>query len=234
MTGKLPVLLSVPHGGVAVPPEVAGVNLLSHAEIAEDGDKGAAGIYGECRDGVLHHVEAEVARAFVDLNRARDDFSRDGVIKTHTCWNVPVYSSPPDAALRKTLLERYYEPYHARLAALAGEVVLGVDGHTMAEVGPDVAADRGVRRPRICLGDARGASFPPELTERLADALEAEFGFRPSVNEPFSGGHITRSRPGGIPWVQVEFSREPWMHVAEKGERFLAALRAFAAAGLGV
>ena len=87
---KLPVLLSVPHGGLEVPSEVAHICALTPKEIAEDGDEGARELY-DLENHVAGFVDTDVARAIIDLNRAEDDFSKDGVIKTHTCWDVPVY-----------------------------------------------------------------------------------------------------------------------------------------------
>jgi hypothetical protein len=91
---KLPLLVSVPHAGLAIPPEVAALNRLTAQEIAEDGDVGAREIYGELAPYVAAFVISDIARAFVDLNRAEDDIRKDGVIKTHTCWDVPVYERP--------------------------------------------------------------------------------------------------------------------------------------------
>ena len=90
---KLPLLLSLPHAGLRVPDEVAHLCTLTEREIAEDGDEGAAAIYDLAGD-VDAFVTTDVARAIVDLNRAVDDRRRDGVVKTHTCWDVPIYREP--------------------------------------------------------------------------------------------------------------------------------------------
>ena len=42
---KLPLLLSVPHAGLQVPPEAASYCVLTPRQIEEDGDEGAAEIY---------------------------------------------------------------------------------------------------------------------------------------------------------------------------------------------
>ena len=222
----LPLLLSVPHAGLAVPPEAAPWRILSAQEIAEDGDAGAAEIY-DLADQVQAYATTSVARAFVDLNRAENDRRKDGVVKTHTCWDVPVYDPFPPEEVIETLLALYYRPYHARLRALAGSgALLGVDCHTMAAVGPPVGPDPGVERPWVCLSNADGTCSDAWLT-LLADSFNRQFGDHVEVNHPFQGGYIIRAHAAEMPWVQLELSRAPFMPDAGKRARVLAALADF-------
>jgi len=117
---KLPVLLSVPHAGLTVPSEVADICILSEHDIIEDGDEHAAEIYWPLEEHVEAFVTTDIARAVVDLNRAEDDFRKDGVIKTHTCWDEPVYEPAPPADVLEEMIRRYHAPYHARLTELVG------------------------------------------------------------------------------------------------------------------
>ena len=227
----LPLILSVPHAGLELPPEVAAVNLLTTEEIAQDGDEGAAEVFLPLAPLVEVLISTPVARAFVDMNRARDDIRTDGVVKTHTCWEVPVYSRPLAAAEAEGLLARYYDPYHAALAERAQGMRLGIDCHTMAAAGPPVGPDPGKPRPRICLGNGRGETCPDVWLEALAASLSQHLSCDVALNEPFSGGYITRSRPGGISWIQLELSREDWLPLSEKSTRLGQALTDFCAAG---
>ena len=110
----LPLLLSVPHAGLEIPEEVEELNALSPEQIAADGDGGSREIYFPLRPRVRAFLSTPVARAFVDLNRAEDDRRLDGVVKLETCWQVPVYRQPLDAATVERLLERYHRPHHRR------------------------------------------------------------------------------------------------------------------------
>ena len=221
---KLPLLISVPHAGLRVPPEVADLNRLTQREVAEDGDLGAREIYGVLEAEVEYFVTTDIGRAFVDLNRAEDDIRKDGVVKTHTCWDVPIYAEPLTPALIETLLENYHRPYHRRLTALAARnMVLGVDCHTMAAQGPPVGPDPGVERPQVCLGNADG-TCPQEWLEGLQNCLQKQFPGDVTLNSPFSGGYITRWHGREMPWVQMELSRGPFAGNGEKGRRVLAAL----------
>lgn len=221
---SLPLLISVPHGGLDVPAEVADLCILTREEIVGDGDAGAAEIYS-IGDEVAAFVTTDVARAFVDLNRAEDDRGQDGVVKTHTCWNEPVYRSLLDKELIEQLLAAYYRPYHARLTASCRPPVrLGVDCHTMAAIGPPVGPDPGKERPWVCLSNGSG-TCPREWLDALANCFYRALGRTPSINEPFTGGYITRTHAVEMPWVQLELSRGPFMSLKQKRECVLRALR---------
>lgn len=221
----LPLLISVPHAGLLMPDEVAANSLLTPREVAEDGDEGAAAIY-DFADRVARHHTTEVARAALDQNRARDDRRKDGVVKTHTCWDVPIWRTPLAPTVIEELLDRYWAPYHALLSLPGDDVVLGVDCHTMAAVAPPVAPDVGQPRPSVCLSNADG-TLPDEWFDRLVAAFERTFDGDVRRNDPFSGGYITRRHAAERPWVQLELSRAPDRTPDEKRERVLEALTRF-------
>ena len=223
----LPVLLSVPHAGLWVPPEAEPFCRLTKEEIVSDGDEGAAEIY-DLSDEVSAFVTTDVARAIVDMNRAADDRRTDGVVKTHTCWNVPVYEPFPPETVRTQLLDSYYRPYHEQLAAEMNDGIrLGIDCHTMAASGPPVGPDHGNPRPLVCLGDVNGTTLPPGWMDCLADCFRRGFGDGVTVNEPFAGGFITRAHGQQAPWVQLELNRERFASNHEKQRLVLAAVRRF-------
>ena len=223
---SLPILISVPHAGLRIPHEIGDTCCLTSSEIAEDGDEGAAEIYAVESD-VAHFVTTDIARAIIDLNRSKDDRRKDGVVKTHTCWDVVVYSRFPSEDLIETLLAAYYDPYHERLTQLADRAIrLAVDCHTMAAIGPPVAPDPGIERPWVCLSNADG-TCPQNWLDGLKNCFEAQFGPHVSVNDPFKGGYITRTHAVEMPWIQLELSRAPFLTNAEKRERVLRALTAW-------
>ncbi len=219
---KLPLLLSVPHSGLGVPSEVAAINLLTHEQIVRDGDEGAGEIFA-LEDEVRTVVTASIARAFVDVNRAEDDRRRDGVVKTHTCWDEPIYRRPLQEREVRRLLERYHRPYHAKLEEASAGVALGLDCHTMSAHAPPVSPDRGAERPLICLSDAGGAC-PRDWFLLMAKCLAQAFETPVSLNDPFRGGYIIRSHSAELPWMQLELSRAPDLSTVEKRARVLDAL----------
>ncbi len=216
---RLPFFISIPHGGEQTPLELVGRVQIDRASILEDGDAFTRDLYG-IADHVQGFLEAEVARAFVDLNRAENDrppANTDGVIKSHTCYGKPVYleGQQPDENLTEVLLEKYHRPYHQAIQkTLAGnkDIVLALDCHTMAAMGPDVAPDPGQKRPTFCLGNRNGSTCPKEMLKGLTDSLAKAFELPKSSithNQPFAGGYITRTHGAqAVPWIQVEMSRD--------------------------
>jgi len=221
MKRKLPVLISIPHCGYRVPEELKDRILLSTKDIFDDSDTFAGDIYNiESR--VFNLFKADIARAFIDLNRPSSEFppkNPDGVIKSRTCHDLLIYKKgkEPDQSLRNSLLEKYYEPYHRRIkeALEHPEIRLGLDCHTMDIFGPVKAIDAGKKRPMICLGNLSGKSCSQEIIDCLTACFIQAFGLGPSEvtqNRPFQGQHITRAYgKNPVPWVQVEMSKALYM-----------------------
>ncbi|MFC1850855.1 N-formylglutamate amidohydrolase [candidate division CSSED10-310 bacterium] len=217
---KLPFFISIPHGGTETPDEVKERICIGQADILEDGDAFTMDIYDVSAD-VRQVLKANIARAFVDLNRAEDDLppeNPDGVVKSSTCYSKPIYlpGQEPDDALIETLLTRFHRPYHRAigetLTRSGTDIVLALDCHSMAALGPDIAPDTGKRRPLFCLGNRHGKTCPMETTHLLADCLRQAFDLEESdvtLNQPFAGGYITRTYGANpVPWIQVEMSRD--------------------------
>jgi N-formylglutamate amidohydrolase len=205
------------------PPEVGDLCVLTTKEIIEDSDEGASEIYFPLQREVSALVTTVVARAIVDMNRPEDDRRKDGVIKTHTCWNVQIYSEFPSPERITAVIETFYKPYHARLTEYARTAKLGVDCHTMAAHGPPVGPDPGKERPAICMSNA-ASTCPMEWITSLAACFEEVFEKEVSINNPFKGGFIIRSHARELPWVQLELSRDPYVANKEKSTRVLKAL----------
>lgn len=223
----LPLALSVPHSGTRVPDEVKDICVLTAQEVIKDGDEGADEIYSPLEQHVAAFRKSEIARAVIDLNRATDDFRKDGIIKTHTCWDVPVYREYPDADMIALLIDRYYIPYHKTLADFSTmqDVSACIDCHTMAAHGPPVGPDPGQERPLICLGNVHHKSCPEQWITLLAEIMEAEFVQPVAVNVPFAGGYITRRYGREKPWIQLEMSRTDNLTNQDKTAGVLNSLR---------
>ena len=222
----LPLLISVPHAGLSTPKEVKTLSKLSLKDIQNDGDIGAGTIYNQLKGNVGAFTTTSIARAFVDLNRAFDDISKDGVIKTHTCWDVPVYALPLSKSVVEKMIDKYYIPYHQQLDHYSKDknILLGIDCHTMAKTGPPVGPDPFSRRPFINLGDLDSTSCPKKWTDQLLECFSIQFGDNIQLNQPFKGGWITKQHSKKMPWIQLEISREPSCSDQEKGAKVLTAL----------
>jgi len=225
MSKPLPILLSVPHAGHAIPDEVTAINLLNKNQIIKDGDEGAQEIYFPLKSEVKHFINSDIARAFIDLNRAENDIRKDGVVKTHTCWDEGIYSNHLSENLTQELLTKYYHPYHTKLSKLANQdVILAIDCHTMAEYGPPISPDKGVKRPLICLGDLNGKSCPNEWIKTLYACFCETFDNDVVLNKPFAGGFVTQYHHQEMPWVQLEISRSGCFSNKEKSIKVIEAI----------
>jgi len=225
---RLPIAVSNPHAGLYVPSIVREYCRLTPEQIAADGDEGAARIYTPLRDIVECYTTTPVARAIVDMNRAANDFSKDGVIKTHTCWDAKVYKRELPTRVQDELLGTEYHPYHERLTDCSTwGLKFGIDCHTMAATAPPVAPDVGSKRPPVCLGDLDGKSLPGGWMKNLVEAFEEAFELPIAVNAPFKGGYITQRHHKDMPWVQLELSRDDFLPNQEKASRVIQALHLF-------
>jgi N-formylglutamate deformylase len=224
---KLPFLLSVPHAGLTIPPEIGELCALTAEDIVADSDEDAAEIY-DLEPEVTAFVLCPVARPVVDVNRPAEDRGQDGAFKLITRTpRQPVYHQPPHPAIFDRLRETYHQPYHARLRDSANGVRIGIDCHTMAARRPRADPDKVSERPAICLSNA-GCTCPDQLLYAFQRCLEEEFGHLVSLNKPFRGGHTIRSHAPELPWLQIEISRAPFASPTLKRERFLSALRRLA------
>jgi formiminoglutamase len=225
MERRYPFLVTIPHGGTAVPPGVSGTLALTAAEIAYYSDPATASLY-HFGGRVVGTLAARVSRMVVDLNRPPYHLPPrypDGAVKTRTVHGGPVYRDAPDITVVHRLFIAHYFPFHAAIDRFlgTGEISLALDCHSMLPSGPPSHPDAGKGRPAVCLsnnGDHEGRRRPGTLStcpHELISALAASFreqlpeGSEVLINRPFSGGFISNAHywHTGVPWVQVEVNR---------------------------
>jgi N-formylglutamate deformylase len=223
--GRAPLLISLPHHGAAIPPELAG-RMLPAARRAPDTDWWMAELYGplaEALDASL--LVPRWSRYVIDLNRPPDDASLyPGQNTTGLCPVVqfsgePIYRAgeapvAEEIAARRT---RYWQPYHDalaveldRLRGLHPQVLLW-EGHSIRSVVPFLFEGR---LPDLNLGTAAGASCAPAVEAALTATLAAQSTFSWVANGRFKGGYITRryGQPAqGVHAVQLETAQAAYM-----------------------
>ncbi|KPK72642.1 hypothetical protein AMJ87_04225 [candidate division WOR_3 bacterium SM23_60] len=227
-----PFLISIPHGGDGIPPEVADNVNITQEDVFYDGDTLAQDLY-DFKDRVAALVAMPIARAILDVNRAPDDQppdNPDGVIKTVTLQGKPVYKEGffPGNDVVHTLLKNYYFPYHEKITALlkSSQIRLAFDCHAMLECAPSIDTNPGQARPLVCLsngGDERGAPAKKkssitchrEWIQALAESFKHVFTTKGNVtvNNPFTGGYTSwyHYRASGVPWIQIELNRKLYL-----------------------
>jgi N-formylglutamate deformylase len=215
--GRTPLLVSLPHIGQHIPPELHEA-LLPRALRVEDTDWHLDQLYDFVRELGAGLVVPHLSRYVIDLNRPSDNRPMyPGVNNTELC---PTRSFTGDALYRDGMVPdaaevtrrtiRYWQPYHdalrgelERLKHEHGYAIL-FDGHSIRSALPWLFPGR---LPDLNLGTANGTSCAPSLRDALAAVLAAQTRYSHVVDGRFKGGHITRyyGRPqDGVHAVQLE------------------------------
>jgi N-formylglutamate deformylase len=223
--GETPVLVEIPHAGLAIPETVAGSLIVPRDVVLRDSDLYVDRIWDHAPEHGATLLCASVSRYVVDLNRAPDDVDRDtvpdhpaprptqarGVVWRVTTEGRPALRAPLRHAELRARLEIFHEPYHRALEAALerkrerfGWAVL-VAAHSM----PSTSRDGSSRRADVVPGTRGRTTADP----RVIDAVERHFraaGLSVRHDDPYRGGWTTGhyGRPErGIHAIQIELNR---------------------------
>lgn len=227
--GTVPLLVSLPHDGTALPPAIA-ARVSPAGRRVPDTDWHVGKLYAFARELGASVITPHWSRYVIDLNRDPEGHklypgrTETTLVPVMTFAGEPIYAvgdEPRDEeiASRKAM---YWDPYHA---ALAGELrrmrqrhpcVVLWDGHSIKSRVPMFFEGQ---LPDFSLGTAEGASCSHGLQARLTDLLRERVTgqdgrFSHVVNGRFKGGYVTRhyGRPeNGIEAVQLELAQCTYM-----------------------
>ena len=222
--GTAPLLLSLPHVGLEIPPELRAV-LVPRAHALEDTDWHLAEVYAFARELGASILTPRCSRYVIDLNRPPTDgkmyagANNTELVPTHFFSGDPLYRDgrEPGADEIVNRRETYWRPYHAamtselaRLRSDHGHVTLW-DGHSIQPVLPWLFDGR---LPDLNLGTAGGASCATSLRAELMDVLASQKTYTHVTDGRFKGGYITRHRgrpQEGVNAVQLEMGLQVYM-----------------------
>jgi N-formylglutamate deformylase len=225
--GHTPLLLSLPHVGTRLPPELL-PRLAERALQVEDTDWHLERLYAFARELGASMLVPTYSRYVVDLNRPPENTPMyPGVNNTELCptrffTGEPLYreGQAPDAAEVQQRVQHFWQPYHQaladelqRLTSAHGHAVL-FDGHSIQSELPWLFEGR---LWDLNLGTAAGTSCAPSLRAALVAVLEGQSRYTQIADGRFKGGHITRhyGRPGaGVHAVQLEMAWSCYMDEA--------------------
>jgi N-formylglutamate amidohydrolase len=227
-----PVVVEVPHAGLALDPSALAWLAAPARSLGADADLYADQLFQDAPDEGAHLVAATTSRYVCDLNRAEGDVdslaveggtarsSPHGFVWRTTTEGRPALTGPIPRAEYERRLERYHRPYHEKLAELVeqrkrehGFAIL-VCGHTMPSRGRDGHDDAGTERADVVPG-SRGRTSAGAPVIDLVENLAREAGFRVVHDEPYRGGYSTGhyGRPSeGLHAIQVELARRLYMN----------------------
>jgi len=221
--GAVPLLISIPHLGTELPPDLAD-GMSDTAAIKQDTDWHLDRLYGFAADMGASVLQAKVSRYVIDLNRPPSGESlypgqtTTGLCPTETFRGEPLYRQAQalSASQQADRLARYWQPYHDalcseldRLKEQHGTVLLW-DAHSIASVLPRLFDGE---LPNLNFGTADGRSCAPSIIETVvAEARASRFSY--VVNGRFKGGYITRQY--GVPAnrvhaIQLEMGQDLYM-----------------------
>ena len=201
----VPVIASVPHAGMYVPPEIDRLFEEQHRRWLRNTDWYLPQLYSFLPELGVTMVEATHSRYVVDLNRDSSgelygNFSR-AVIAEKTADGAKVYIETPDLQLLADRIELYHTPYHGILRKTLAET-LQCFGQAFLL---DLHSFMGPIDNDVCVGDRWGKSCSAHVSDAFHEALDAA-GFDVVRNTPFAGGHIVRTYgdPPAVEALQLE------------------------------
>ena len=250
--GSMPIMVSMPHAGTAIPDDIA-ARMAPCAQALADTDWHLPELYGFLGNMGVSTICARWSRYVIDLNRPPEDgnlypgLDTTGLCPLDTFGREQLYwdgqaPSPAEVAAR---LARYWQPYHRqlraeldRLLALHGRVVLW-DAHSIASMVPRFFDGR---LADLNFGTANGASCDASLTDAvIAPARTSNCSI--ARDGRFKGGYITRhyGQPGsGVHAIQLEMcqclymnERAPFAYRADLAAQIQPLLRQMVKAAAG-
>ncbi|WP_448206237.1 N-formylglutamate deformylase [Azospirillum sp. sgz302134] len=222
--GETPVLLSIPHVGTAIPPDIA-ATMTDAALTVPDTDWHLDRLYHFAPALGIGFLKATCSRYVIDLNRdPSGDVLYPGADNTELCPlttfdHQPIYKpgQEPDAAEVERRVGAFWRPYHeqlhSELQALKERFGIAIlfEAHSIRS-----------REPRFFegqltdfnLGTADGATASPALVGRLMNVLTARENYSAVLNGRFKGGYITRrygTPAENIHAIQLEMTQHTYM-----------------------
>jgi len=217
---ETPLVVEVPHAGLAVPAEFVADLVAPVRALGRDADLHVDELYADAPDFGATLIVANVSRYVVDLNRAETDWDRDGArmprglvwhITTdgERCLSRPLQRTDVDARL-----DLVHRPYHATLKKLLDEkksrfgIAILLAAHSMPSTGRG-----GILRADV----VPGTQGRTTAAGRFIDAVDAHAQrekWNVRHDEPYKGGYSTRiyGKPiDDIHAVQVEIARRLYM-----------------------
>ena len=227
----LPLVYASPHSGRCYPEAFVAAARLDPMALRRSEDTFVEELFAAAPEFGAPLLAATFPRVFCDVNREPWELDPTmfdgplphwvnsssprvgaglGTIARIAGGGEPVYRHKLNFAEAEDRIRRYWQPYHAALAALIAETraefgfCLLIDCHSM----PSHPAQAG-NPPDFVLGDAHGTACTPRITRMVEEALGC-MGYRVRRNDPYAGGYVTRhyGRPrDAVHALQIEVAR---------------------------
>lgn len=254
--GSTPLLVSIPHDGRYLPPDIA-ERMTETGRAIPDTDWHVIRLYEFARELGASVLSANCSRYVVDLNRsAADEALYPGQLSTGLCpaasfagEKLYVDGTGPGDREKRERIETYWRPYHDQLAAELARIkqrfgyALLWDAHSIPGTVPLLFEGR---LPDLNIGTHGGRSCAPALQAAVVEVADAS-SWSSVANGRFNGGYITRhygDPQNNIHAIQLELVQSCYMDekslryddagAARLGETIRAMLCAFMASAGGI
>lgn len=230
-----PVILSVPHAGRHYPPELIANARAGHDWLQRLEDRHADALAIATADAGFTTFIAERARAWIDLNRAPDEWDRQlvhdapppgasggrvraglGLVPTRLHPIGPLWRqrmTHADLSARIALLHR---PWHTGIATALADARRRFGGALLIDLHSMPRQPGG--RPEFIVGDRHGATAGGELVDHILALAEGE-GLKVARNAPYAGAYTVQrhGRTGsGIEAIQIEIDRSLYLDAQQR------------------
>lgn len=221
--GKLPLLVSIPHAGTELTPEVE-AGLSPAARPLPDTDWHIPKLYAFTHALGASMLVGNYSRMVIDLNRPPDDkplytSATTGLYPDTLFDGTPTFlpGKAPNEQQRKAALDTIWQPYHQQLQAELERMkaehgyALLFDAHSIASHIPRLFEGR---LADLNFGTNSGRSCDELIEEHLVACAASQKNFSWVANGRFKGGYITRAygNPAqGVHAVQLELAQCNYM-----------------------
>ena len=161
--------------------------LLTDKEIKNESDLYTDEIFNV---GNAHTIKGKVSRLVSDYNRAPDhieleyQLAHDGVVVSINEDCKQIYEKPPSMEQIAKRIEKYHDPFHAKIAEYKPDVKFLIDGHSLRSVGPAAKADSNKERADIVIGNRHFTTCPRTITMKVIHFFENK-GLSVKLNDPY-------------------------------------------------
>ncbi len=226
--GDAPLIVSVPHAGTELPPELES-RYVSPWLARRDADWHVHQLYAFARELGATTIETAISRSVIDVNRDPSGISlypgqnTTGLCPLTTFDDQPLYRDglAPDEKEIERRTYTWFHPYHQALDAQIARLrqrhphIVVYDAHSIRSRIPHLFDGE---LPQFNIGTTgRSGAADSSCAPALADAVEAicaASGFSHVRNGRFKGGWITRRHAdpaGGVHSLQMELACRGYM-----------------------
>ncbi|MEW6983714.1 N-formylglutamate deformylase [Colwelliaceae bacterium 6471] len=221
--GRVPLLISMPHNGEAIPEDIA-VTMTEKAQGVPDTDWHKDKLYDFARELGAYILMPKYSRYVIDLNRDPDGVDLyPGANSTELCPTTafdlsPLYKDdqqPSEHEIMRRITE-YWQPYHQAIRTTLDDMhgqhgcAVLLEAHSILSHVPRFFDGQ---LPDFNFGTANGSSCATELITAIEQLDFSPYSM--VTNGRFKGGFITRAygQPEkNIHAVQLELSQRTYMN----------------------